>query len=291
MQRVMADSHRPSKDLLLQPLPLASSSGGLAAGGPGGARTSKRTSSFSGATATASAAAIVSASERADAPEAAAPKKPSPAKLSVALPTAPQLPSNFPATPTAHMALAGGLHKERPPLLSLGGAAGAAAGSGIPAYGLHSPLPSSASQPNRFAADRPQSGDSGASAGSSPSGSPGTSGSGAKRLSHLSEVGRAGEPRAPAAAAAAAAAPPAAPKRAASPSASSGLGGAGAGGAGSPLRPSLKVTVPGEGDFHLAPDDSDGDVVYSPSTPAFKSGIKERMKVYFQRQAGQAGGL
>jgi hypothetical protein len=259
MQRVMVDNHRPSKDLLLQPLPLAP---GLGPAAPGsGARASKRTSSFSGAAAySASAAAIASASDRSEVSEAAGPKKGSPAKLSVALPTAPQLPANFPATPTAHMALSGGLYMERgAPTLSIGSS---------PSPGGSRVSGSGSSSPSSIGSMGP---------------SPSAPGSGTKRLSHLSEVGHAGDPLP--------LAPLAGAKRAGSQSGAA----ATAAGAGSPLRPSLRVAVPGEGDFHLAPPEPAGgsgdSIVYSPSTPAVKSGMKERMKFYFQRQAGQAGGL
>jgi len=319
MHRVMVDSHRPSKELLLQPLPLMPSGPGGApagAGGAGGAavpKFGKRTTSF---TATAPAAApergVSEAGGQPAAPSAAAKKLPP--KLSVALPT-PQLPGNFPATPTAHMALAGGLHKERNtfPVAASGSSSGGgggvtgasgssmsapgSSGSGatgtgsisvdrdrLPAYGLHSPLPGSSGSFNRFAADRASFSSGGAEGGggsmSGGGGSPSISVSGAaKRLSHLSEVGHAGDPLP----AAAHSPPKHTPTTPHSPSAAGGA-------SGSPLRPSLKVALPTEADFELSSGGS-GDIMYSPSTPAGKSGMKERMKFYFQRQAGQAGGL
>jgi hypothetical protein len=293
MQRVLVADHRPSKYLLMQPLPLAPS-------GPGGAppKLSKRTTSFNAAAPTPSLSA-----EPAAAPPSSAGKK-LPPKLSVALPSAPQLPGNFPATPTAHMALAGGLHKDRSssPVGSAaghGGASGAslsAPGHGaasssssvsvdrdrLPAYGLHSPLPGSSGGYNRFAADRGSHSSSGGGGEAPPAvgGSGGSfSGGAPKRMSHLSEVGHAGD------------APPASPK----PHTSSGAAAIAAvgGGAGSALRPSLKVALPADPDYESmgGGGGSSGDVMYSPSTPAGKSGMKERMKFYFQRQAGQVGGF
>jgi hypothetical protein len=63
--------------------------------------------------------------------------------------------------------------------------------------------------------------------------------------------------------------------------------------AGSPLKAGLglglKVTLPPETDFELC--GSSDSFCFSPNTPGPKPGIKERMKFYFQRQAGAAGGL
>jgi hypothetical protein len=54
------------------------------------------------------------------------------------------------------------------------------------------------------------------------------------------------------------------------------------------LKP-LKVALPPETEFEvMASSDS---FCYSPTTPAPKPGIKERMKFYFQRQAGGAAGI
>lgn len=313
----MVAGNHPSKDVLLQPLPLTPSGGG--AGAPGGAvlKIGKRTTSFnSGANASSTAMAAKAATppaEKAAAPVAAAAKK-LPPKLAVSLPGTPQLPSSFPATPTAHMALAGGLHKERAPSpvggaaagttagataaagavgagsLSASGAAGSQGGhgvghgSGVPAYGLHSPLPGA--HHNRFAPDRAERdraahdrlGESaqGAAAGA-PAAAPAPTG--AKRLSHLSEVGHAGEPL-----------PGGLPPRHDTPSPTGSASGAGAAASGLPLQPSLKVALPAEPDFEAA-HGGGGDIMYSPSTPAAKSGMKERMKFYFQRQAGTQGGL
>jgi hypothetical protein len=70
---------------------------------------------------------------------------------------------------------------------------------------------------------------------------------------------------------------------------SSGLGAEGALPAPALVRPALKplkVALPPETEFEvMASSDS---FCYSPTTPAPKPGIKERMKFYFQRQAGGA---
>jgi hypothetical protein len=51
----------------------------------------------------------------------------------------------------------------------------------------------------------------------------------------------------------------------------------------------LKVSLPPETDFELC--GSSDSFCFSPNTPGPKPGIKERMKFYFQRQAGAAGGF
>jgi hypothetical protein len=138
-------------------------------------------------------------------------------------------------------------------------------------YGLHSPLPGS-SGANRFASDRAAMlGPSISCDGGSPGAGP--SPSAAKRLSHLSGAGPA--PHVAAAGPSASAAAAAARAHASSP--------------GSPLRPSLKVALPAdspEPEFFAGGSGGGDGICYSPSTPAAKSGMKERMKFYFQRQAG-----
>jgi hypothetical protein len=52
---------------------------------------------------------------------------------------------------------------------------------------------------------------------------------------------------------------------------------------------SLKVVLPPETELELC--GSSDSFCYSPTTPAPKAGIKERMKFYFQRQAGGTGGF
>jgi hypothetical protein len=55
------------------------------------------------------------------------------------------------------------------------------------------------------------------------------------------------------------------------------------------VRPSLKVALPAdspEPEFFAGGSGGGDGICYSPSTPAAKSGMKERMKFYFQRQAG-----
>jgi hypothetical protein len=73
---------------------------------------------------------------------------------------------------------------------------------------------------------------------------------------------------------------------------SSASGGEGALQAPTLVRPALKplkVALPPETEFEvMASSDS---FCYSPTTPAPKPGIKERMKFYFQRQAGGAAGI
>lgn len=63
--------------------------------------------------------------------------------------------------------------------------------------------------------------------------------------------------------------------------------------AGSPLKSGLglglKVALPPETDFELC--GSSDSFCFSPNTPGPKPGIKERMKFYFQRQAGGASGF
>lgn len=56
-----------------------------------------------------------------------------------------------------------------------------------------------------------------------------------------------------------------------------------------PMGLGLKVTLPPETELELC--GSSDSFCYSPTTPVPKPGIKERMKFYFQRQAGGAGGL
>jgi hypothetical protein len=52
----------------------------------------------------------------------------------------------------------------------------------------------------------------------------------------------------------------------------------------------LKVALPPEAEFELC-GSGDSFGCASPTTPAPRAGIKERMKFYFHRQAGAAGGL
>lgn len=333
MQRVLVDNHRPSKDLLLKPLPLgpggpapapaAPASALLPA--PGGApRFGQRNASFSGAApsapppAPATAGAIAAAGQRHSVTGAAAgllaERKPAAAggSLSVAPPLAPQLPASFPASPTAVAALRKERTSAAAPALHLPAAAGVPGAEPLPhhapapAYGLQSPVAGAAAA-NRFAAERERavlsaraaSGDGAplAPAGIAPP--PSQSPPPPKRLSILSEAAHAGSPPPPPRASLGslpcASPPPSA--RAASPS----FGAAAATGSplppgGSKLRPSLRVALPpdaGHVDLEgraTAGAGADG-VCYSPSTPAVKSGMKERMKFYFQRQAGSAGGL
>ena len=284
MQAVAGGGQRPSKEFLLRPIPLApcgmpgsGGGGGAGAAAAGGARgAGKRTASFNGAGGGASsAAAAAAAAERqvaggdaADSAAAAGAKaKKLPPKLAVALPGAPQLPANFPATPTAHAALAGGLQKREAPAAATSVSASGGSGGGPPLTTSGrggSPSPTAFS---RFADERASGSGGGLPSVASPTPA-------AKRLSHLSEVGHAGDPL------------PA--PRAASPSPPPVASG------GAALRPSLKVALPADdGAAHAAGfggGSSDG-LCYSPSTPAAKGGMKERVKFYFQRQAGSAGGL
>ena len=70
MQRASAGGHRPSKDLLLQPLPLAP--GGASGAAAGGRTAGKRTASFGGSSSSSSAAAAAAAAAEQPAPAAAA---------------------------------------------------------------------------------------------------------------------------------------------------------------------------------------------------------------------------
>ncbi|KAF6256038.1 kinase-like domain-containing protein [Scenedesmus sp. NREL 46B-D3] len=292
LQRTMSEQHRPSKEMLLQPLPLDAAQAY--------AKDFKRTMSL--ATGSSARGKDCSAAHR----DETASLAPLPAGGVPSAACAPSLPAAFPATPTGaqrqlqHLHLgalgnrdASSLSSNSSGSTSRSSVSGAMRPSGLSIVSSSSPGSAALSSPaSAAAAERLR--DLQAAIGDS------------KRLSSLSEPGgvmpvsaaRASfssppqlSPLSPAGfSAAAAAAASAAGGGCGSPTAASrcSLGGnAGAGG----MRPglALKVVLPPETELELC-GGSDS-FCYSPTTPAPKAGIKERMKFYFQRQAGGAGGF
>lgn len=327
LQRTLSEHARPSKEMLLQPLPLDLAHAS-------GTKDFKRTMSCAAGNNRAAAA------EQAPAQLPALPTGGLPAGL-----MGPSLPAAFPATPTGaarnmqqHLQLGFG-DREARTVSGSGGTAGASRLSGLSVSGSpDSGKSSSYSAPGTaFSVQKSSSSFSGGASSNSnghhnlgqlqdtqaalgdskPEAatglvvslpSPKTSFSGCSTGAHLSHLhpaaasvsggsspaasagsySSAGVLSAAAASTAAAAGGSAAPQQAAarsSPSRSSA--------AGSPLKPGLglglKVMLPPETDFELC--GSSDSFCFSPNTPGPKSGIKERMKFYFQRQAGAAGGF
>jgi hypothetical protein len=300
LQRTLSEHCRPSKELLLQPLPLDLSHATYG-------REVKRTMSCaSGSTSS-------SAAEQAPSSLPALPTGGVPAG-----PGAPVLPAGFPATPTgaarnmqhaAHQGFAADRESAR--TATSCGTVGASRLSAISASGSSD---YSSSSNGALSVQRSSGSGSGSSLGSlrdiqaaigdykrpeaaaglsvSLPSSPKTSftgGAGGGHLSHLNPA---------AAAAGSPGSRPLSPSGAHSSSSSSAGGLASPAkarlsAAGSPLKPvlglGLKVTLPPETDFELC--GSSDSFCFSPNTPGPKPGIKERMKFYFQRQAGAAGGF
>lgn len=299
LQRTLSEHSRPSKELLLQPLPLDLSQ---AAYGP---REVKRTMSC--------AAASGSSKESEQAPTSL------PALPTGGVPQgpgAPTLPAAFPATPTGaarnmqHAHLGFGERDNR--TASGCGSSGTVGASRLSAIsGASSP---DSSSNGALSVQRSSGSGSGslnlgslrdiqaavgdykrpeAAAGLSvalPSPKTSFTGGSGGHLSHLNPA---------AATTAGSTGPPLSvvpPNGSLSSSIASGLASPSKGrnsAAGSPLKPALglglKVTLPPETDFELC--GSSDSFCFSPNTPGPKPGIKERMKFYFQRQAGAAGGF
>lgn len=290
LQRTLSEHSRPSKELLLQPLPLDLSQATYG-------KEFKRTLSC--------ATGSHSSSEQAPTSLPALPVGGVPAG-----PGAPSLPAAFPATPTgaarnmqhAHL----GFGEDKPRSNSVCGTGGTSRLSGLSISGsADSSSSGGLLSPSSLSVQRSSGSGSGhqlgqlrdiqaalgdykrpeAAAGLSVSlPSPKTSftGGSANHLSHLHPA-----PLVPAAPVSpssngSAAAGPLSPSKSI-PARNSA--------AGSPLRPglSLKVTLPPETDFELC--GSSDSLCFSPNTPGPKAGIKERMKFYFQRQAGAGGGF
>lgn len=302
LQRTLSERARPSKEMLLQPLPLDMSQATCG-------KEFKRTLSC----ATGSGSNSTLAAEQAPSALPALPTGGVPAG-----PGAPALPAAFPATPTGaarnmQFAHLGFKEHDLRPAVSSSSSPGASRLSGLAS--------SSSSGDGTFSVQKSSSSFSSSSSGSGsahqlgqlqdiqaavadykrPEAAAGLTvslpnpklsftGASGTHVSHLNPAAAtvSAAPASPSsnssAAIAAAGLGPMSPTRS-SPSRTSA--------AGSPLKSGLglglKVTLPPETDFELC--GSSDSFCFSPNTPGPKPGIKERMKFYFQRQAGAAGGL